>query len=85
MYEIEPPTTGTYFVVESGPPLGVPMNEIEISRSIRRRRAYTIVECTRRDCEIRAYCYNDGGAGGPCELLPEWAYLIDEAPVTTRR
>lgn len=36
---------------------------------------YTIVECPRADCQIRAKAYQ---WDGPWELLPEWKYLLIE-------
>ncbi len=35
---------------------------------------YTIVECPRRDCHIRAKAFS---VDGPWELLPEWIYLLE--------
>lgn len=63
-----------YYVVESGPPLGVPMTEVQILQSMKKRLAYTIVMCPRADCGIQA---RGSEPDGPCELLPEWAYLLD--------
>lgn len=37
-----------------------------------------ICECPRGDCGIRAYAHN---VGGPWQLLPEWAYIIESAPL----
>lgn len=73
-----------YYVVESGPPLGVPMTQGEILASMKMRIAYTIVECPRQDCGIRAKLLGVE-RDSPCELLPESAYLLDEAPTTARR
>lgn len=36
---------------------------------------YTIVECPRADCEIRAKAFH---WEGPWELLPEWKHLLTE-------
>jgi hypothetical protein len=38
-----------------------------------------ICECPRGDCGIRAYGHH---VGGPWQLLPEWAYVIADAPLT---
>lgn len=68
-----------YYVVESGPPLGVVMSMDEILDAMKLRSAYTIVECPRQDCDIQAKA---SSPQGPAELLPEWAYLLEEAPAT---
>lgn len=62
-----------YYIVDEGPPLGVPMTEIETLEATRMRYAYTIVECPREDCGVQARMQ---GPNGPAELLHEWEYLL---------
>ena len=37
--------------------------------------AYTIVECGRNDCNVRAKAFS---VLGPCELLPEFGFLLEQ-------
>lgn len=64
-----------YYVVEEGPPLGVPMLETEILESMKKRAVYTIVQCSWGGCSIKA---KSAGPDGPCELLPEWEHVLDD-------
>jgi hypothetical protein len=63
-----------YYIVDSPPPLGVPMTEVQILQSMKRHAAYTIVACPRKDCGISAKQLR---AGGPAELTDEWLYLLE--------
>jgi hypothetical protein len=37
----------------------------------------TVVECPRRDCDVRAFA---ASCDGPWELLPEFRHLLNEEP-----
>lgn len=63
-----------YYIVESPPPLGVPMTEAQILQAMKKRPAYTIVECPRKDCGITAKQLD---YAGPAELMEEWKYLLE--------
>jgi hypothetical protein len=63
-----------YYIVESPPPLGVPMTEVEILQSMEKRAVYTIVGCPRKDCGITAKA---SSPEGPAELTEKWAYLLE--------
>lgn len=55
---------------------GLPMPQADSWYTQEDGKQYTLVECPRSDCQIRAKAFH---WNGPWELLPEWHYLILES------
>jgi hypothetical protein len=71
----------TYYIVETVPPLGMPMTTEQIDNAMNLRPVYVVVKCMRRDCEVRGRKYYRGDPlrvdyNGPVDLLPEWEHLL---------